>query len=88
MYIHVCTSIVIIADNYNVQSSSFSQLRLEQERKERVKHKEREKKQRRKMEGKPVTKKERETEALRQARLALLKEQGVWVGRGVIYHMF
>lgn len=52
------------------------QLRLEQERKDRLKQKEKEKRLRRKMEGKPVTKKEKEAEAMRQAKLAALREQG------------
>lgn len=54
-------------------------MRLEAERKERHKQKEKERKMRRKLEGKPVTKKEREAEARRQAHLVALQDQGVWV---------
>ena len=58
---------------------SSGQLRLEQERKERLKQKEREKRLRRKKEGKPVTKKEKEAEARRLSQLAALREQGLCV---------
>ncbi len=55
---------------------AYVQIRLEQERKERLKQKERDKKQRHRLEGKPVTKKEKEAEAKRLATVAMLKEQG------------
>ena len=56
-------------------------LRLEKERKEKLRQKEKDRKLRRKLEGKPVTRKEKEAESRRQAQLAALEEQGmgVWV---------
>lgn len=58
-------------------SVCWTQLKLEAERKERQKQKEKERKLKRKLEGKPVTRKEREAEARRQAHLAALQEQGI-----------
>ena len=52
------------------------QLRLEKERKERQKFKEKERKQRRKLEGKPITKKDKEAENRRLAYLATQEELG------------
>ena len=54
------------------------QLQLEKERKERLKQKEKERKLRRKQEGKPITKKEKEAESRRLAQLEVLQMQGLW----------